>query len=185
MKGTCNAVLIQWSFGPDECWGMRDVSNEVGSDAALAMGNLRGNGIHRENNGIQEEPNFTLLSNPTLHCCRMVNRFVIVQGTALSRSACGSCHHPNGVIIRAGDYAFFTPYVPLEQNFRASSFQWRPKFGKNMVYQLEVHSYNSFLFCLIPNCFKHPKLAIIAYFSIKLCRSNQVSFHWTIFSRYT
>jgi hypothetical protein len=125
------------------------------------MGNLRGNGIHRENNGIQEEPNFTLLSNPTLHCRRMVNPVIM----------------RNWLIIRAGDYAFFTPYVPLDQNFRASSFQWRPKFWKNMVYQLEVHSYNSFLFCLIPNCFKHPKLTIIAYFSIKLCRSNQVSFH--------
>lgn len=75
-------------------------------------------------------------------------------------------------------------YMPTDPtNARTTSlgqplFQWRPKIWKTMVYQLAVHSFISFLFCLIQkNCFKHPTFSNDCIFSINFASITKTFYY--------
>lgn len=75
-------------------------------------------------------------------------------------------------------------YMPTDPtNARTTSlgqplFQWRPKNWKTMVYQLAVHSFISFLFCLIQkDCFKHPTFSNDCIFSINFASITKTFYY--------
>lgn len=135
-----------------------------------------------------EAMGYSELRNPTLHCHRMENRCahldIAIEGTHGGHQTSFLISYPWSILwhlswgpARTWLYAYRSYKCPYNL-LGTTSFSMATKIWKTMVYQLAVHSFISFLFCLIQkNCFKHPTFSNDCIFSINFASITKTFYY--------